>query len=124
MKAYYFIALLLLVLPGYNTTSYKPEDIPGSKWSQKGVFNGQPYEQAVIFRQDDGFDVTLNGKSFVNGVYELLGDTLFFSDPICNRTYKGSYKLHFKGDSLLFQVIADTCTARRETSIKGFKRME
>ncbi|WP_028297616.1 hypothetical protein [Olivibacter sitiensis] len=124
MKTMYLIAVLGLFVASCSAPEYGPKDILGSKWSEKGVFNGKPFEFVAFFRTDGSFEGIVDGKPFVSGSYELLGDTVFFSDPICNVDYKGSYKLLFKRDSLTFSLIADTCTARREgTDNIGFVRI-
>ncbi len=71
------------------------------------------------------YDGILNGKVLVSGgSYEQKGDTILLRDPVCNIGYTGVYHLHFKEDSVLFTVITDSCTIRRQGTDKvGMKRM-
>lgn len=88
---------------------------PGSligRWQQN--FSGGT--AVTVFRADETFDISVNGKTFVSGRYRVKGDTLAISDPVCGVGYYGTYGLTFlTPDSIRQTLIEDTCRVRRQS---------
>jgi len=114
MKKTLLLSLLALALLTAFTINNASSPIQG-RWEFNSVFQGQPFSFLVIFRANGNYDGFLNKKAFVSGKYQMMHDTLYISDPICNSDYKGTYKVEFFAqDSIKFHIIQDTCRGRRE----------
>lgn len=96
------------------------------KWNNITDYNGKPSEFIAYFRPDGTYDGILDGKVLVSGgSYKESGDTLSFSDAVCNAAYTGKYTVKYEGDSVHFKLISDTCTLRRNgTDGVGMKRVD
>ena len=74
----------------------------------------------VHFRADSSYTVSVNGKYALGGRYYVNKDTMRISDPACDPTYYGTYKLDFFAqDSVRLTVVQDTCAGRRRAYDKG-----
>ncbi len=68
-----------------------PQTLTG-RWQQKDP-NGAMMQ--VHFRADSSFVKITNGRYVIGGKYYVNRGTLHISDPACNLTYYGTYKLDF-----------------------------
>ncbi|MBP7556552.1 MAG: hypothetical protein KA821_09815, partial [Chitinophagaceae bacterium] len=97
------------------------------KWTQRHSHDDKTYHDFIAFFKADGtYDGIENGKVVVTGGnYRQQGDTLTLNDPSCNPYPVAHYKIiRYAGDSLRFELIADSCTARREGTLPlRFKRI-
>lgn len=66
----------------------------------------------VVYKANHTYQAYVNKKVFVSGNYDLRKDTLSMSDNSC--PVKGLYKLTFFADSIRYNVIADSCTGRKQ----------
>jgi hypothetical protein len=82
-------------------------------WETKPSVNG--VVTSVRFISDSTFEGFLNKKPFVTAKYSLKDDVFSFIDNGCEGM-RGTYKVIFfrSDDSLRFETISDSCTARRE----------
>ncbi len=85
----------------------------------------------INFKKDGSYDIALpNGQIGEVGRYELDNSTFSIKNikAVCGDDYWGKYQLTFHGrDSVLFALIEDSCTARREDIVggnKGLKRVK
>ena len=85
-------------------------------WDSHYTFKGQSGVMEARFKANGNYDAFDNGKPFVTGKYRTAGDTIFLKDGLCNMDYEGAYTLTYYKDSVRFNVIADTCTPRRNGS--------
>ena len=70
----------------------------------------------TYYRPNETFDVFINGKTFVSGIYKVSHDTVSLSDPACGVGYYGRYKVaYMRSDSIRQTLIEDTCRARRSS---------
>ena len=68
----------------------------------------------MIFGADGTYDAFVNGKLFISAKYAVRQDTFAMRDGLCNLKYEGTYRLRFFAkDSVRFQLLQDTCRARR-----------
>ena len=129
MRKLLFFSFLTYAFSGCGTQasqSTTPTKGLQGKWNNITVYNGRNSEFLAYFRSDGTYDGILDGKVLVSGgSYKEVGDTVSFSDAICNAAYTGTYKVKYEGDSVHFQLISDTSTVRREgTDGVGMKRVE
>jgi hypothetical protein len=111
MKKALFSSLLFALTA---VASIAPSNPLVGRWQQQ--FPGQLL--LLNFRADGTYDAFINGKVFVSGKYLLKQDVFTLNDGLCNLNYYGTYKLSFYSgnDSIRFQVVQDTCRARRRGS--------
>lgn len=129
MKTSYFSLLILSLViacqPADRSANGR-ESILG-KWAQRHSHDDKTYHDFITFFKADGtYDGIENGKVVLTGGnYRQQGDTLTFDDPSCNPYPTAHYKIiRYAGDSLRFELIADSCTARREGTLPfRFKRI-
>lgn len=108
MKNVFTFSLCVFALAIVSFTN--PPDILVGRWQKK--FKG--INAVFVFRNDNTFDLFVNGKVFTNGKYSIRQDTFMLADPKCNSAYYGTYKLDFfAGDSVRFIALADTCKPRK-----------
>jgi len=107
MKFLFFAMTLILPFTGNDKLTGRWE----SKPSEKGNVTG------VVFKADNKMEGYVNKKPFVSGTYAFNPEdsTFSFVDNGCNG-FRGIYKILFfsNSDSMRFQVIADSCTERKE----------
>ena len=71
------------------------------------------------FGKDDTYNVSVNGKAFVNGRYYVRRDTVGVEDPSCGAGYYGTYLMDFfSKDSVRFALVQDTCSGRRGETVQ------
>ena len=119
---------LICLISGCGNPSRQSTATKGirGKWNNILVADGKTSEFVAYFRSDGTYDGILDGKVLVSGgSYKESGDTLTFSDAICNAAYIGTYRVKYEGDSVHFSLISDTCTLRRNgTDGVGMKRVD
>lgn len=129
MKTNYFSLLILSLFISCQPVG-RPADghesIQG-KWAQRHSHDDKTYHDFVAFFKADGsYDGIENGKVVLaGGNYRQQGDTLILNDPSCDPYPVAQYRIiRYAGDSLRFELITDSCTARREGTLPlHFKRI-
>jgi|GEM_PF-898656 len=129
MKTSYFRLLVLFFLVACQAAD-GPADgrksIQG-KWAQRHTHDDKTYHDFIAFFKTDGtYDGIEDGKVVLaGGNYRQHGDTVTLNDASCNPYLVGQYRIiRYAGDSLRFELIYDSCTARREGTLPlRFKRI-
>lgn len=98
------------------------------KWSHTHSHDDKTYHDFIAYFKTDGtYDGIEDGKATITGGrYQQNNDTVILNDPSCNPHPVGIYKVViYAGDSLRFDVISDSCDARRNgTEPFRFKRLK
>ncbi|PUZ19692.1 hypothetical protein GA0116948_12315 [Chitinophaga costaii] len=118
------IGSVLALAAGLYAFTEAPHTLQG-RWENVTSTKDGTYRFLAVFRADDTYDGFMNGKAFLTGKYHFQNDTLTLSDHICQEGYTGTYFVQFvTPDSLVFRLINDTCSIRREgTDGVTFKRL-
>ena len=107
---------LALVLACNNSDSESGKKITG-EWDAHSTMDGQPFNLLVRFKDNGVVDVMGNGKLIVSQDYRVTGDSIIFSgDPNCIPTSQGVYRYTFHKDSVRFDLLADTCSMRIQST--------
>ncbi|RYE29184.1 MAG: hypothetical protein EOP42_14970 [Sphingobacteriaceae bacterium] len=95
------------------TFGYQEKTLVG-KWEGKSP-NGTIL--GAVFKADHTYAGYANKEVFVTGKYEFKDNLLAMDDDQGCET-KGTYKITFFADSILFSVVADGCTGRKKGTDK------
>src|SRR5579871_5768613 len=113
MHKYSFFMFLAAALAACQGGGTKGHGLKG-KWNNIISIGGKPSEFIAHFRPDGTYDGILDGKVLVSGgSYRESGDTVFFTDAVCNSAYAGTYLVYYYEDSVKFRMVEDSCTLRR-----------